>query len=256
MPHMPELQSVSGKARYEGGTLHFDVASGTAVGLRTCGRHHRPHRARRAGAAICQRSACRSPDRRRPSSACWRDPSSACRATCSTTTEAARRRGRDRPVARASRCSNALAVADIDIKAEAQVSAFSLKNAIGERRPHRCRGAGQVCRLAAQRHGQRASSTATPSTSAGASSSAPSAPYRQRYELKGTVPANLIAKAGFPSPEPYVTGPDRRTSLHYQVAANGTSELVGRFELKGAKAAAGAARLDQGAGHRRASSRF
>ena len=26
MPHMPELQNVSGKARYEGGTLHFDVA--------------------------------------------------------------------------------------------------------------------------------------------------------------------------------------------------------------------------------------
>jgi hypothetical protein len=33
MPHMPELQNVSGKARFEGGTLHFDVASGTAVGL-------------------------------------------------------------------------------------------------------------------------------------------------------------------------------------------------------------------------------
>ena len=33
MPHMPELQGVSGKARYEGGTLHFDIASGTAVGL-------------------------------------------------------------------------------------------------------------------------------------------------------------------------------------------------------------------------------
>ena len=37
MPHMPELQDVSGKARYEGGTLHFDVASGSAVGLRVSG---------------------------------------------------------------------------------------------------------------------------------------------------------------------------------------------------------------------------
>ena len=37
MPHMPELESVSGKARYEGDALHFDVASGTAVGLRTAG---------------------------------------------------------------------------------------------------------------------------------------------------------------------------------------------------------------------------
>src|SRR5262249_28723315 len=33
MPHMPELQAVFGKARYEGGALRFDVASGKAVGL-------------------------------------------------------------------------------------------------------------------------------------------------------------------------------------------------------------------------------
>src|SRR5260370_162224 len=37
MPRMPEMQRVTGKARYEGGTLHFDVASGSAVGLRTAG---------------------------------------------------------------------------------------------------------------------------------------------------------------------------------------------------------------------------
>jgi hypothetical protein len=37
MPHMPELQGVSGKGRYEGGTLHFDVASGGTVGLKTAG---------------------------------------------------------------------------------------------------------------------------------------------------------------------------------------------------------------------------
>src|SRR4030088_1935964 len=37
MPRMPELQGVSGKARYEGGTLHFDVASGASAGLRTSG---------------------------------------------------------------------------------------------------------------------------------------------------------------------------------------------------------------------------
>src|SRR5258707_8514139 len=37
MPHMPEMQRVTGKARYEGGTLHFDVASGSAVGLHTSG---------------------------------------------------------------------------------------------------------------------------------------------------------------------------------------------------------------------------
>ena len=61
-------------------------------------------------------------------------------------------------------------------------------------------------------------------------------PFRRRYDLKGTVPAALVAKAGFPSAEPYVTGPVA-TTLHYQVATNGTSEVVGRFEIKGAKAA-------------------
>ena len=34
-------------------------------------------------------------------------------------------------------------------------------------------------------------------------------PFRRRYDLKGTVPASLVAKAGFPPVEPYVTGPDR-----------------------------------------------
>ena len=79
MPHMPELQSVSGKARFEGGTLHFDVASGTAVGLRV------------AGATIDltgldgpapQYAAIRMPISRLGAGrhrASWRGPSSACR---------------------------------------------------------------------------------------------------------------------------------------------------------------------------------
>ena len=37
MAHMPELQGVSGTARYEGDTLHFDVTGGNAVGLSTAG---------------------------------------------------------------------------------------------------------------------------------------------------------------------------------------------------------------------------
>ena len=62
------------------------------------------------------------------------------------------------------------------------------------------------------------------------------AAFRRRYDLKGTIPAALVAKAGFPPVEPYVSGP-WPTTLHYQVATNGTSEVVGRFEIKGAKAA-------------------
>ena len=62
------------------------------------------------------------------------------------------------------------------------------------------------------------------------------APFRRRYELKGTVPATLVAKAGFPSPEPYVTGPVG-IMLQYQVAPNGTGEVTGRFDLKASKLA-------------------
>src|SRR5438093_622779 len=37
----------------------------------------------------------------------------------------------------------------------------------------------------------------------------------------------------FRSPEPYLTGPMGAT-LSYQVATNGSSEVIGRFDLKGA----------------------
>jgi hypothetical protein len=59
------------------------------------------------------------------------------------------------------------------------------------------------------------------------------ASFRRRYDLKGTIPAALVAKAGFPSPEPYVSGPMAST-VSYQVATNGSSEVTGRFDLKGA----------------------
>ena len=52
--------------------------------------------------------------------------------------------------------------------------------------------------------------------------------------MKGTIPASLVAKAGLPSTEPYVTGPVG-TTLHYQVSTNGSSEVLGRFDVKGAK---------------------
>jgi hypothetical protein len=60
--------------------------------------------------------------------------------------------------------------------------------------------------------------------------------YRERYELKGTVPADLIGRAGFPSPQPFVSGPINITSLVYQEAPSGTGDFHGRFDLKGASA--------------------
>ena len=171
MPHMPELQRVSGKARYEGGTLHFDVASGTTVGLRTAGAtidlsgldgpapQYANLRVPIAGSA---------PDvirfLARPKLGLSRDMLYDYRRIGG---EAAIDLSLSFPLL------NSLTVADIDIKAEAQVSKFLLKNALGERRSHRRRGAGQVRRLASSASRAAESSTATWSTSAGASCSAP-----------------------------------------------------------------------------------
>jgi hypothetical protein len=130
---------------------------------------------------------------------------------------------------------NTITVADLDLKAEAALSNFSLTDAIGDldltEATGRIRyasselnvtGTGKFDGNAAVEIGWRELFGAK-------------APFRRRYDLKGTVPAALVAKAGFPSIEPYVSGPIG-TTLHYQVATNGTSEVVGRFDIKGAKA--------------------
>jgi hypothetical protein len=131
---------------------------------------------------------------------------------------------------------NALTVSDIDIKANAAVSGLSLKNAIGavdltDAVGRVVYGNSQLTVTGVGKLDGHAVDIAW------REQFAPRAPYRQRYELKGTIPAALIGKAGFPSPEPYVTGPIHVTSLTYQVAPGGTSELQGRFDLKGAKLA-------------------
>ena len=61
------------------------------------------------------------------------------------------------------------------------------------------------------------------------------APYRQRYDLKGTLPTAVMVKAGLPSPEPFVTGPVG-TTVRYQTLANGTGEVAAKLELKAATA--------------------
>jgi hypothetical protein len=232
MPHMPELQGVSGKARYEGGTLHFDVAGGTAVGLRTAG-------------ATIDLTGLDGPE---PQRAAIRMPIAGtaqdvirflARPKLGLPREVLydyRRLGGDvaADVSLAFPLLDSLTVAELDLKAEAAVSNFSLKKALGE-----------VDLTDAAARVNYGSSELTV-TGTGKLDGNPveigwrelfgaKAPFRQRYDLKGTVPAALIAKAGFPSPEPYVTGP-LATTLHYQVATNGTAEVVGRFELKGAKA--------------------
>src|SRR5216683_3466671 len=234
MPRMPELQGVSGKARYEGGTLHFDVASGATVGLRTSGATidltgldgpasqyaslHLPI----AGSA---------PDvirfLARPKLGLSRDMLYDYRRVGG---EAVIDLSLSFPLL------DALAVADLDIKAEAQVSKFSLKNALGELdltdAAARVKYAGSELSVTGSGKFDGNLVEIGWREMFGAK-----VPFRRRYDLKGTVPAALMAEAGFPPVEPYVTGPVA-TTLYYQVATNGTSEVVGRFEIKAAKAQA------------------
>lgn len=232
MPHMPELQDVSGTARYEGGTLHFDVAGGTAVGLKT------------AGATIDLTGLDKAP----PQHAAIRMPITGtaqdvirflARPKIGLSKEMLydyRRLGGDVSIDLSIGLPllNDIAVSDLDLKAEASLTNFSLKDAVGE--------LDLTETTARIRYGNAELNV----SGAGKLEGSPveigwremfgaKAPFRRRYDLKGTVPAALVAKAGFPTIEPYVSGPIG-TTLHYQVAANGTSEVVGRFDIKQAKA--------------------
>jgi hypothetical protein len=232
MPHMPELQGVSGKARYENGTLRFDVAGGTAVGLRTTG-------------GTIELTGLDGPS---PQNAAIRLPIAGsaqdvirflARPKLGLPKDVLydyRRLGGDVAVDLSLNFPllEALTVAELDLKAEAAVSNFSLKNVLGE--------VDLTDAAARVKYG----SSELTVNGTGKLDGNPveigwrelfgaKAPFRRRYDLKGTIPAAVVAKAGFPSPEPYLTGPIA-TTLHYQVATNGTAEVVGRFELKGTKA--------------------
>ena len=231
MPHMPELQTVSGRARFEKGTLHFDVAGGNAVGLRLTGgtielrdidRPEVPQARMRfniAGPAprvaqFLARPALGLPkdvlyDSRRVSGEVSAD------------------------IELAFPLADSLAVADIDVRVNAELRAFSLKDAVGN--VDLSEAVGRV-----KYGGSELSVTGSGKFDGHAVEIgwrelyAARAPFRRRYELKGTVPAALVAKAGFPSPEPFVTGPIGIV-LQYQVASNGTGEVTGRFDLKASK---------------------
>jgi hypothetical protein len=230
MPHMPELQGVSGKARYEGGTLHFDVAGGAAVGLTvkdatidlTGLAGPRPHYA-----AIRMPIAGRAPDvirfLARPKLGLSREILYDYRRVGGETTI---------DLALSFPLLNALTVAELDIKADATVTHFSLQDALGDvdlsDATARLKYAGSELHVSGTGKLDGNMVEIGWRELFGAK-----VPFRRRYDMKGTVPASLIAKAGLPSPEPYVTGP-LGTTVSYQVATNGTGEVVGRFDLKGA----------------------
>ncbi len=246
MPHMPEMQRVTGKARYEGGTLHFDVASGAAVGLRTAGATidltgldgpaqyaslHLPI----AGSAQDVIRFLARPQLGLPREMLYDY----------------RRLGGEAVIdlSLGFPLLNSVTLSELDIKAEASVSKFSLKNVLGELdltdAAARIKFAGPELSVAGTGKldgnvveiGWREMFGAK-------------VPFRRRYDLKGTVPASLVAKAGFPPVEPYVTGPIA-TTLHYQVATNGTERGGRPLRDQGRQGGSAAARLDQGGGHRR-----
>lgn len=234
MPDMPELEGVSGTARYEDGTLRFDVASGSAAGLRT------------AGATIVISGLADQSEHR----AAIRMPIAGSAADV-VRFLARPKLGLSKDMLYDSRrvggevavdlsigfpLLNALTVAELDIKAEATLSKFSLRGAIGD--VDLSDTSAQVkfggSELTVSGTGKL---EGNPIEISWRSHFGAKVPFRQRYDVKGTFPSALIAKAGLPSPEPWIKGPIT-TTLSYQVATNGASEVVGRFEIRGAYASA------------------
>lgn len=233
MPHMPELQDVSGRARYENGALRFEAIRGGAVGLKV------------ADGTIELAGLDKPP----PQTATLRLPIAGsaqdvirflARPKLGLPKEVLydyRRLGGNVAVdlELGFPLINALTVAELDIKADARLTSFSLKGVLGD--------VDLTDTTAQVKYGSSELSVVGNGKLSGALVDitwrelfGQKAPFRRRYELKGTVPSGIVEKAGFPPVEPYVTGPIGLT-LQYQVATNGTGEVVGKFDLKGAKVA-------------------
>ena len=231
MPHMPELEGVSGKARYEGNTMHFDIAGGTSVGLGVTGATidlanltsttadavavlHMPI----AGPAATVMAMLARPKLGLPKNALY-DP---------------KRIGGDAAISLDLRVPllKDVSVNDVGIRAETALSGLSVKNVMGD--VNLTDAVGRVGyfdnQLVVTGSGKL---DGTPVEIAIRELFGPKAPYRQRYELKGVLPAALMAKAGLPSPEPYVSG-SVGTILSYQTQSNGTSEVTAKLDLKAA----------------------
>lgn len=232
MPHMPELQGVSGKARYEGDTLHFDVAGGAkAAGLRMdqatidLTELDKPSSPQRAALRMTIAGSAQDVSRflAQPKLGLSRE-----------LIFDAKRVGGDVGIDLSLNFPllDALTIAELDIKTEAALTRFSLQDVVGEvdlsDATARVKYSGSELNVSGngKLDGQAVEISWREMFGA-------KVPFRRRYELKGMIPTSLIGKAGFPSPEPYVTGP-LGTTLSYQVATNGSGEVVGRFDLRNA----------------------
>ncbi len=229
MPHMPELEDVSGTARFQDGTLHFDIAGGSAVGLRLTGGsidligldgpapHYATLRLPIAGLASTVMAFLSRRQLGLPKDALL-DP---------------KRIGGDAAIDLELHFPliNALTVAEIGIKADAELQGLSLKGAIGD--VDLTEATGRVI------YGDSELNVSGKGKLDGHAAEIgwrnlfeEKAPFRHRYELKGTFPAALLEKAGLPSTQPYASGPVG-TTMTYQVLGNGNGEVTGRLDLKG-----------------------
>ena len=233
MPHMPEMQDVSGKARYENGSLHFDIARGGAVNLKV------------TDGTIDLTGL----DKPSPQMAAIRLP------ITGSAQDVMRFLARPRlglpretlydhrrlggqvavDVSLSFPLIDALTVAEIEVAADAQLTAFSLQDVLA--------AVDLTDATARVKYGNSELSVVGQGKLDGSSVDvtwremfAAKAAFRRRYDVKGTVPSGLVEKAGFPSIEPFVVGPIG-TTLNYQVATNGTGEVTGRFDMKAAKLA-------------------
>jgi hypothetical protein len=233
MSHMPEVEGVSGKARFENNTMHFDVAGGTAVGLGVTGATvdltnlDDPDAAKQfamlhlpiAGPAAQVMAMISRPRLGLPRDALF-DP---------------KRIGGDAAVMLDLRFPllNDLAVSDIDIRATTALSGLSLKGMLPDL--DLTDGVGKIVYADDQLNASGQIKLDGNQVDLNIRQLfAPKSPFRQRYELKGTLPTSLMVKAGLPSPEPYISGPVG-TTIVYQTQPNGTSDVTGKFDLKAAK---------------------
>jgi len=237
MPHMPEIEGVSGKARYQDNSLHFDVAAGSCYGLSVTGAtidlddldaqpedQYATIRLPIAGRAPAVMAMLARRQLNLPKDSLF-DPKRVSGIVALDLTLGF-------PLL------NSIGIKNIDVRAEAALSGFALQNVVGD--VDLADAEGQVIyandELTVSGRGKLDGNAVEIGWR---EMYAAKAPFRQRYELKGTLPAELVAKMGLPSTEPYLSGPVGVTAS-YQTQPNASGEIVGKFDLKSAKAAVAA----------------
>lgn len=230
MPEMPALAGVSGTARYEKGGLHFDVVSADGAGMRI------------AGASI-DLNGLDGPDQVASLRIPITGPAAAVIELLSRPKLGLRKDMLYDPKRVSGEASielilrfpltESLTIAALEIKADATVTRFALRNALGDADFTDAKGrvAYGNSELNVTAEGKL---DGNPVDVVWREMFAAKAPFVRRYELKGTVASASLAKANLPVVEPYVVGP-MGVNLSYQVAANGTGEVAGKFDLKAAR---------------------